>query len=223
MNGDWRVVICMAQSVHLPVLSAAHANMACVAADWPQCKQVPQAVNPPHSEQDRWFEAEVRPHEPALRAFLRQRFSDLHDLDDLVQESYARLLEARRKGAIANPRAYLFTIARNAALSQLRRPQIFSDQPLSDFAAESVSAEGADVVELVTTRQELGILLAAVEALPARCREIFVLTKLQGHSHQEVADRLGLSVQTVHVQVSRGIQKCTLYLREHGVLGPNSS
>lgn len=195
-------------------------NLACVRADWAQCKPDPLAVTPSFSEQDRWFEAEVRPHEPALRAFLQQRFPDIHDVDDLVQESYARLLEAHRKEPIANARAYLFTIARNSALSQLRRPRIFSDQPLEEAAPENLVAPGADVVDLVATRQEVSILLAAVETLPARCREIFILTKLQGLSHQAVADRLGLSVQTVHVQVSRGIQKCTLFLREQGVLGP---
>lgn len=213
----------MAPSADVSLLAARHDNMACVGAIWPQSKQHALAVNPPPSEQDRWFEEEVRPHESALRAFVHQRFPDIRDVDDLVQESYARLLEARRKEPIANVRAYLFTIARNSALSQLRRPRLFSDQPLGELPADVIAEEGAGVVELVATRQETGLLLAAVESLPARCREIFILTKLHGHSHQEVADRLGLSVQTVHVQVSRGIQKCTLFLREHGVLGPTSS
>ncbi len=180
-------------------------------------------VNPSEPEQDRWFIEEVQPHEPALRAYLRQRFPDVTDVDDLVQESYARLLEARRKQPIASAKAYLFAIARNGAINLARRPRIFSDKPLSDFAAESVPEEHSNVVDLVTARQEVAILLRAVETLPGRCREIFVLTKLKGLSHQEVADRLGLSVQTVHVQVSRGIQKCTVFLRQHGVVGNNPS
>jgi len=223
MNAARRVVVIMAQSADLSFLSLHADNMACVRAAWSQCKQDSPAVNSPPSDQDRWFEEEVQPHEPALRAFLRQRFPAIHDVDDLVQESYARLLEARRKSPIANARAYLFTTARNAALSQLRRPQIFAEQPLDDFSTEAVIEDRANVINLVTTRQETAVLLAAVESLPARCREVFILTKLQGCSHQEAADRLGLSVQTVHVQVSRGIQKCTLFLRERGVVGPNPS
>ena len=163
----------------------------------------------------------MQPHEPALRAYLLSHYPDVTDIDDLVQESYARLIRARRKGPVANVKAYLFAIARNAAISMFRRPQVFSDQPINDHAVESIPAERHNVVKFVTTKQEVEILLEAVEALPERCREIFVLTKLKGHTHQEVAQRLGLSVQTVHVQVVRGIQKCTLFLRNKGVIGGN--
>ncbi|MBI2497428.1 MAG: RNA polymerase subunit sigma-24, partial [Opitutae bacterium] len=46
----------------------------------------------PDADFARWFAEEVQPHEPALRAWLRNRFPTLVDPDDLVQESYARLL-----------------------------------------------------------------------------------------------------------------------------------
>ncbi|MBP6506867.1 MAG: sigma-70 family RNA polymerase sigma factor [Opitutaceae bacterium] len=174
-------------------------------------------------EQARWFAEEVQPHEPALRAYLRQRFPDVNDIDDLVQESYVRLLAAQRKGPIASAKAYLFSIARNGAISLLRRPRIFSDQPLSSCEAKSVPEDRRDVADQVSTRQEVAVLMAAVDALPRRCREIMILVKIQGLSHQVVADRLGLSVQTVHVQVMRGIQKCTLFLRQRGVLEDRST
>jgi len=170
-------------------------------------------------EQNRWFSEEVQPHEPALRAYLHSRYPDVRDVDDLVQESYARLLSAKRKGPVASVKAYLFAIARNAAISMFRRPRVFSEQSIDDHSVESVAEEGHNVVKFVSTKQEVEILLEAVDSLPQRCREIFVLTKLQGHTHQEAADQLGLSVQTIHVQVVRGLKKCTLFLRGKGVLG----
>ena len=174
-------------------------------------------MNPPRTESSRWFAEEVQPHEPALRAYLRQRFPEVQDTDDLVQESYIRLLGARRRTPIANARAYLFSIAANLARTFLRRSRFHSPQPLGSVEAVAVADERHDVTAQVTIRQETAILLDAIDALPRRCREIFILTKLQDFSHQEAADRLGLSVQTVHVQVVRGIHKCTLYLRRHGV------
>ena len=174
-------------------------------------------MNSPRSESCRWFAEEVQPHEPALRAFLRQRFPEVQDADDLVQDSYVRLLGARRRTPIANARTYLFTIAANLARTFLRRSRFISPQPLSSLEAEAVADEHHDVTAQVALRQETAILLDAIDALPRRCREIFILIKLQGLSHQEAADRLGLSLQTVHVQVVRGIHKCTLYLRRHGV------
>ncbi|MSU23495.1 MAG: RNA polymerase subunit sigma-24, partial [Opitutus sp.] len=61
-----------------------------------------------NSDSTRWFAEEVLPHEPALRAWLRARFPVVTDADDLVQEAYARLMQAHATGPIACPRAFLF-------------------------------------------------------------------------------------------------------------------
>ncbi|MBS0632722.1 MAG: sigma-70 family RNA polymerase sigma factor [Verrucomicrobia bacterium] len=172
------------------------------------------------AEQSRWFAAELQPHEPALRAYLRSQFPDVHDVDDIVQESYVRVLKARQTGPIASAKAYLFTTARNAALSILRRPRIFSEKPVTDFAVQSVPEDKPNAADIVTLRQETAILLDAIDALPDRCREIFILRKLQGVSQKDIAARLGLSEQTVQVQIARGAQKCADYLRRHGVSHP---
>lgn len=168
--------------------------------------------------QQRWFTEEILPHESALKAYLRKRFPDLNEVDDLVQESYVKLLTAGQKGPIKSTRAYLFTIARNAAISRLRGPHVFSDQSLDAPKVQAVSSDDPDVMHAVARKQEIAILGEAIASLPSRCREIFVQVKLQGMSHQAVADWLGLSVDTVHAQVARGLKKCTEYLREHGVL-----
>ena len=63
---------------------------------------------PPDSELGQWFATHVQPHEPMLRAWLRNRFRSEDDLDDLVQESYLRLLRARERGEVASPKAFLF-------------------------------------------------------------------------------------------------------------------
>ena len=64
-------------------------------------------VSSPNPEQSRWFVEEVLPHEAKLRAWLRVRFPSVADADDLVQEAYARLMQAHATGPIACPRALL--------------------------------------------------------------------------------------------------------------------
>jgi RNA polymerase sigma-70 factor (ECF subfamily) len=174
-------------------------------------------VNSPPPDQARWFAEELQPHEPALRAYLHSRFPEVRDVDDLVQEAYARVLQVQRSQQIQSAKAYLFTTARNLALSVLRRPRIFSPQPVTDFPALGVVEEGMDVAENVSIKQEVGLLLDAIDALPARCREIFILRKLQGIPQREIAERLGLSEQTVQVQIARGAKKCAEFLRARGV------
>ncbi len=174
-------------------------------------------MNSPPPDQARWFAEELQPHEPALRAYLHSRFPEVRDVDDLVQEAYARVLQVQRSQQIQSAKAYLFTTARNLALSVLRRPRIFSPQPVTDFPALGVVEEGMDVAENVSIKQEVGLLLDAIDALPARCREIFILRKLQGIPQREIAERLGLSEQTVQVQIARGAKKCAEFLRARGV------
>jgi RNA polymerase sigma-70 factor (ECF subfamily) len=171
------------------------------------------------SEQSRWFSEEIEPHDSSLRAYVRSQFPSLTDVDDIVQDSYVKVLRAWERGRVARAKAYLFATARNAALALFRRPRIFSDKPVTDFAVLNVSEESADVAERVSRNQEIAILLDAIDALPTRCREIFILRKLQGVPQKEIAAQLGISEQTVQVQIVRGAKKCAQFLRRRGVTG----
>lgn len=169
----------------------------------------------------RWFSEEVRPHEPALRAWLQSRFPDLSEVDDIVQESYLRVLRARRNGPIASAKNYLFAVARNAALAVFRRRKFSAAEPVNELEASCILGETNDVAETVSTRQEFVLAIEAIGALPARCREIVVLRTVHGLAHKEIALQLGLSEQTVRVQVARGMKKCAEFLRQRGVTGRN--
>ena len=173
---------------------------------------------PQDSETARWFEEHVRPHEPGLRAWLRAHFPRLVDADDLVQDSFVRLLRARETGPIENPRAFLFTTARNAALDHYRHERVLSLEPLVSEAASNVEEQKCDVAEKVSRAQEIEILHAAIQSLPARCREVMTLQKIQGLTNRQIALRLGISINTVNAQMVTGLMKCRDYLRERGVL-----
>src|SRR5581483_2643307 len=88
-------------------------------------------------EEPHWFDAEVRPCEPALRAYLQKRFPALSDHDDLVQEAYLRLLRARREGRVTSAKAFLFTVARNLAIDMFRRRRTAVHEPISDALEHS--------------------------------------------------------------------------------------
>lgn len=173
------------------------------------------SVPPPRFDQARWFAEEVQPHENDLKSWLRRRFPNTGDLDDIVQESYLRLLRAREANPVDCARAYLFTIARNVAFALFRRPRIVSSGTEAEVL--EVPAENADVAEIVSVRQEVALLLDAIDALPGRCREIFILRKLEGIPVREIAARLGISEETVQVQLARGARKCVHRLRTLGV------
>lgn len=169
-------------------------------------------------QQRAWFSREVLPHEPALRSWLRARFPSLADSDDIVQESYARLLRAPDHGRITNAKSYLFSTARNLALDLFRRRQVAPMRAVSDHERTAVAEDRAGVADAVCTAQEFEILKMAIDALPDRCRTIMSLQKLQGLSNREIAERLGLSVNTVNAQLVIGLARCRAYLLARGVL-----
>jgi RNA polymerase sigma-70 factor (ECF subfamily) len=165
----------------------------------------------------RWFREEIQVHEPALRAYLRSRFSALPDADDLIQDCYARLLRQRQQGPVPVTRAYLFVVARNAALDLLRRRRIVALEPLDQAPSSSVVDDGMHAADQICQGEELALLDAAIRELPPRCRDIVVLRRLHGLSYQEIARRLQISESTVHAQLCLGLKRCRAYLCAHGV------
>lgn len=172
---------------------------------------------PTRSDDAHWFAEEVQPHESTLRAWLRGRFPTLTDVDDLVQESYARVLRARATGQVRNAKNYLFATARNAALDLFRHENTLAFEPIGETTTSSVLQEEAGVREAVDRQQELELLRAALQALPTRCRQVFTLRKLYGLSHREIAAQLHISERTVEAQIDKAMRRCADFLRSYGL------
>jgi RNA polymerase sigma-70 factor (ECF subfamily) len=172
----------------------------------------------PPTKQARWFAEEVQPHEPALRAYLLARFPSLGDHDDVVQETYARLLRAQAAGDIRYAKAFLFTTARNAALDLFRRRRVQPVELVSDDRALALLEEQPGVAETVCQQQELDLLADAVRALPDRCRQVILLRYLDGLSYKEIAARLEISPETVKVQMAKGMRRCAEFFAARGLI-----
>ncbi len=176
-----------------------------------------QNVPPQDSETARWFAEEVQPHEPILRSYLRRKFPALQDIDDVIQESFLKVLRARIDGSLRSARGFLFTAARNAALDVFRRRRPEFHGTIVEDAPLRVLEDGPGVAEMVIRDQELDLLAEAIESLPSRCRHVLKLRKIYGLSHREIAEQLGISERTVNVQVGLGVRRCADFLRSRGV------
>lgn len=174
-------------------------------------------VQPPQEDPEEWFAREVLPHEPGLRAWLWRNHPALkEELDDIVQESYFRLLRARAAGPIRCARTYLFGIARHVALGIHRVQRHAGVTRVNELPETATMEANGDVVAMVTHRQELALTAEAIARLPDRCREVVTLHTVEGLSYREIAARLGLAEETVRVQMARAVKKCIAFLRERG-------
>jgi RNA polymerase sigma-70 factor (ECF subfamily) len=166
-----------------------------------------------------WFNAEVKPCEPALRAYLHSRFPALNDHDDLVQEAYVRLLRAKREGRLTCTKAFLFTITRNLAIDMFRRRQrTAAHEPISEATESAVLEDPSDIAATIEYQQRHEVLIEAVISLPERCREVMMLRHMDGMAYKEIAERLGISANTVRVHLVKGVCDCTAFFRKQGLL-----
>lgn len=172
------------------------------------------------AEQTRWFSEHVHPHEPALRAYLSKRFPSLPDHDDLVQETYARILRMGDPSRLAHPKAFLFTTARNAAIDLFRRSH--ARPQTCETGTEDVTELLLDApptpAETMERRQRRENLTEALRALPERCREVMLLRYLDGCSSKEIAARLGISLGTVKGHLLKGVRDCARFFEARGLV-----
>ena len=169
---------------------------------------------PPQTPDDaRWFLTEVKPHEASLRAYLRTSAPVTVDAEDLLQESYLRLLRMREAGPIRCVKALIFAIARNAVRDALRRKMANREFPGTETEALAVLDDAPTTAELASRRQEHAVLAEAIRELPPRCRHVLILRKIHGLSQKEISARLGISENTVESLVSRGLRRCSAQVR----------
>jgi RNA polymerase sigma-70 factor (ECF subfamily) len=168
-------------------------------------------------EHSDWFVNEVHTHGPALRAYLRGQFPAVRDVDDVVQESYLRVWRARLNQPVGFSKSFLFQVARRVTIDLLRRQRVAPITETSEATFIAVPDQRPDAAEIACTQSEIELLVRAIDAMPARQREVMILRKIDGLSQKEIAQRLGLSELTVQVHVVRGLRRLEEFFRAHGV------
>lgn len=122
---------------------------------------------------------------------------DVDEAEDAVQESFAAVWERMEEGAqIDNFKSYMYRVVRNEALVRLRRRSM-------DLIGE-VPEEITD--ETVDTSERDARLWEAIDGLPRRCREVFLMSKRDGMSNAEIAMEMDISVKTVENQMTKAFK-----------------
>jgi RNA polymerase sigma factor (sigma-70 family) len=147
------------------------------------------------------------------------RFPALGDTDDVMQETYSRILQLRARDPLREHavKPLLFTTARHLALDQLRRRQVVPMEAIADFEGDTFADDAPCIAETVSRRQELALLAEAIRTLPDRCRQILTLRKIYGLPQKEIARQLGIAEHTVEAQVGIGVRRCADYLARFGL------
>lgn len=148
-------------------------------------------------------------HRAEILRFLRARTRDPAEAEDVIQELWIKV-QGGRIGPIANGRAYLFQMANNLVLDRARerrrrglRDQAWVQQEYgTGGGVEEAVDPAARPDRAASDAEELRQLAAAIDALPEGARHAFCLHKIDGLSHAEVAERLGISRSGVEKHIA---------------------
>ncbi len=169
------------------------------------------------TERAAWLGQRVFPHEAELRNWLSRKTLSGFEIDDVVQETYAVLASLERVDHIRNPRTYMFEVAKTIVLQALRRSRIVTFDALAEMAdGTSLPDDEPSPERIVADRQELGRVATLIAGLPPKCREVFTLRKVQGLSQKAVAQRLGISENTVEKHVGKALAILTAKVAHGG-------
>lgn len=163
---------------------------------------------PPDRRNSGDVEQLFREHNASLLRFISARVGSEQEAREIAQEAYVHLLRLNQPGAVSHLRAYLFKTAANLAIDRIRqrgRRAFTVTTSNLDFAVFELTPE-----RQLSGEQALGVVRASVAQLPAKCRQAFLLHRVQGLAIDDIARQMGIGDCMVRRYVARGLE----YVRE---------
>ena len=150
-----------------------------------------------------------REHNRSLVSYLAVRLHSVHEAKEVAQEAYVRLLQLDQPGAESFLKTYLFRVATNLAVDRLRRRgrqmRITRTEVTPDLDPGFNEPE-----RQVLAGEALRSLRRGLEELPERCREAFLLFRLDGLSQEAIAKRLGVTDRMVRHYLNQALMYCRM-------------
>jgi RNA polymerase sigma-70 factor (ECF subfamily) len=145
-------------------------------------------------------------HRAELQAYLAERLRDVETASDLTQEAFVRFAEQGEQLSVPHGRAYLYKTAHNLAIDHGRRLTRRSTDTVDEAGLAGVPDARPSPEEALVARQRLNLLRAAIEELPLRTRQVFVLTRIEELTYHETAKRLGISESSVSKHLAQALR-----------------
>lgn len=158
---------------------------------------------------------------PKLVRFSQSYVLSRHDAENIVQDIFLYLWEHRELiESLGNINAFLFTLVKNRCIDFLRKQTQSKNQkqPLSELQEKELhlklySLQKFDESNL-SNAEISTIITNAINTLPERCREIFILSRLDGLRHKEIATQLNISTNTIEGQIAIALGKLKKELKD---------
>ena len=153
-----------------------------------------------------------------VRRIIAKYRSNKEDIEDLVQDTFLKCFAADIKQTIHDPKAFIFRVAKNTAISEAKKKRHSTTQSIEDLGGiEVYKDEGQVSLERhIEEKRRLILFSHALAELPPELRRALVMRKVEGLKMNQIATRLDVSVSTIEKRVASALLLCNSYLREQG-------
>ena len=151
------------------------------------------------------FEELFRSFFPSQVLFAQKYVPDQDTAKEIVHNVFLNLWEKRQQVDAGSPmKSYLFTSVHNRCLNYIRDQKKFDrDETRFQRLDSTEFSDGVDRLEEQELEQRI---YDALQALPEKCKEVFMLNRFEGLKYAEIAEKLNISVKTVETQMSRALK-----------------
>lgn len=159
---------------------------------------------------------------PKMVRFAREYVVSTEDAENIVQDIFMYLWEHRDMlDSLTNLNAFLFTLAKNRCIDFYRHKTFIDSKKesldnLQDRERKLKMEALMQFDENIFTEKEIeSLLVKAIEHLPEKCRQVFILSRMNGLKHEEIAIKLNISVHTVQNHIVAALRKLKVELRDY--------
>jgi RNA polymerase sigma-70 factor (ECF subfamily) len=141
--------------------------------------------------------------------FLRRRVSaGPVEPEDIAQESYIRMLQYEGSCSIRSPYFLLLRVAMNVIKDLHRADRVRRTDRHRSFGSLDIASDAPDPLRAAVHAEELDRVLAAIDDLTPRCREVFLLHRFSHSAYPQIARDFGISVKMVEKYISTALARC---------------
>ena len=180
-------------------------------------------------DKDKFLAELVALHGTRLEKFLARKLDNPEDAAEVAQDAFLRLHRMEQPEQLDNARAFLFQVASNLAIDQLRRKTLHfrflnAEKGLAvDGEPPDINAIAASPEQIISAREKLDAIYGAVDELPFKTKQAFLLHRKNGLSYNDIAREMGVSVSSVEKYILQALKHCRARLANYYEEGGSAS